>query len=183
MRRERREQFGDASAIERRTDMGDAHRAHPIRFRGYSLQRRRADERLVLFERMKPEGGSLNGGTEHRHRRGTFMVIALRQCGSLNPGVAGRFGESATFGETLDQATPVPDRRGGRQGRKSRGPSRQAKRRGCRWPVQLPDHTHPGRDAPESEGSWRQCEVSNRRGAWRPRPERRLARDNRDRSV
>jgi hypothetical protein len=40
------------------------------------------------------------------------MVIALRQCGSLNPGVAGRFGESATFGETLDQATPVPDRRG-----------------------------------------------------------------------
>ena len=74
---ERRKQFGDASAVERRTDMGDAHRAHPIRFRGYSLQRRSADERLILFEGMKPEGGSLNGGTEHRHRGVTFMVYRI----------------------------------------------------------------------------------------------------------
>ena len=78
---QRRQQLGDATAIERRTDVGDAHRAHPIGLRGYPLERRRADQRLVLFERMKPEGGSLYGGAQHGHRRVTFRVIALRQCG------------------------------------------------------------------------------------------------------
>ena len=72
--------LGDAAAIERRADMGDAHRAHPIGLRGYPLDRRRADQRLVLLERMQTEGRSLNGGAQHGHRRVTFMVIALRQC-------------------------------------------------------------------------------------------------------
>jgi hypothetical protein len=48
--------------------MGNAHRAHPLGLRGYALDRRTADKRLVLFQGMKPEGGPLNRGAEHRHQ-------------------------------------------------------------------------------------------------------------------
>jgi hypothetical protein len=65
--RERREQFGDASTIEGRTDMGDAHGADEIGLRGYTLNRSSADERFILFERVKPKGRSLDGGARHGH--------------------------------------------------------------------------------------------------------------------
>jgi hypothetical protein len=69
---ERREQFGDASAIEGRTDVGDAHGADEIGLRSYSLDRRTADQRFVLLKRVKPEGGSLDGRAQHGHRRSSF---------------------------------------------------------------------------------------------------------------
>jgi hypothetical protein len=55
------EEFGDAAAVERRTDVGDAHRADTFGLPGYSLRCSRADQRFVLFNRMKPKFGSLNG--------------------------------------------------------------------------------------------------------------------------
>src|SRR4051794_6795358 len=68
-RGERRQQFGDASAIEGRTDVGDAHGVDEIGLRSYSLDRRSADQRFVLLERVKPEGGSLDGGAQRDHQR------------------------------------------------------------------------------------------------------------------
>src|SRR4051812_21012187 len=59
--------------------MGDAHRAHPIGLRGYAPGRRSANQRFVLFERMKPEGGALDGGAQNGHRRVALRVL---ECGN-----------------------------------------------------------------------------------------------------
>jgi NADP-dependent 3-hydroxy acid dehydrogenase YdfG len=72
--RERCEQFGDASSIEGRTDVRDAHGTDEIGLRGYTLNRCSADERFVLFERVKPEGRSLDDGAQNGHRKLPFQV-------------------------------------------------------------------------------------------------------------
>jgi hypothetical protein len=53
--------------------MGDAHGADEIGLRSNSLDRRGADQRFLLLKRVKPEGGSLDGGAQHGHRRSSFI--------------------------------------------------------------------------------------------------------------
>jgi hypothetical protein len=52
--------------------VGDTHRPYPIGLCGDPLDCRRADQRLILFKRMKTKGRSLYGGIQHVHRKSPF---------------------------------------------------------------------------------------------------------------
>ena len=110
--RERREQFGDASTIEGRTDMGDAHGADEIGLRNYTLNRSSADERFILFERVKPKSRSLDGRARHGHRKSLTVPVAAKQPRQiLRNFIDGRSRGSAVLPDAFQFFLPVVSRK------------------------------------------------------------------------
>jgi hypothetical protein len=65
---ERRQDLGDAAAVEGRVDVDDMRAADAVGLLEDPLGRRRADQRLVLVERMEPKGRLVEGRRSYGHR-------------------------------------------------------------------------------------------------------------------